>query len=136
MSAVSRGGLPRRSQTTATRTKLTHYPALTSDALPGSIASRQGEAPMRRFVFFSLILLVGALALEADTVKLKNGRVVKGRVVQFKNGEFTVEVSPGERVLLLQESVERSEEHTSELQSQSNLVCRLLLVKNKLHFDD
>src|SRR3990167_9690137 len=25
----------------------------------------------------------------------------------------------------------RSEEHTSELQSQSNLVCRLLLVKNK-----
>ena len=61
---------------------------------------------MRRFVFFSLILLVGALALEADTVKLKNGRLVKGRVVQFRNGEFTVEVSPGERVLLLQESVE------------------------------
>src|SRR2546430_9798599 len=27
---------------------------------------------------------------------------------------------------------ERSEEHTSELQSQSNLVCRLLLEKNKL----
>src|SRR2546430_9618036 len=26
----------------------------------------------------------------------------------------------------------RSEEHTSELQSQSNLVCRLLLVKKKL----
>src|SRR2546430_12486342 len=29
------------------------------------------------------------------------------------------------------ESVERSEEHTSELQSQSNLVCRLLLEKKK-----
>src|SRR2546427_8957258 len=31
--------------------------------------------------------------------------------------------------------VERSEEHTSELQSQSNLVCRLLLEKkkNKVH---
>src|SRR2546430_3457226 len=27
----------------------------------------------------------------------------------------------------------RSEEHTSELQSQSNLVCRLLLEKNKPH---
>src|SRR2546430_8137037 len=27
----------------------------------------------------------------------------------------------------------RSEEHTSELQSQSNLVCRLLLEKNKNH---
>src|SRR2546430_9508431 len=29
----------------------------------------------------------------------------------------------------------RSEEHTSELQSQSNLVCRLLLEKKKKHTD-
>src|SRR2546430_3521683 len=29
----------------------------------------------------------------------------------------------------------RSEEHTSELQSQSNLVCRLLLEKKKLHYN-
>src|SRR2546430_11633535 len=29
--------------------------------------------------------------------------------------------------------LERSEEHTSELQSQSNLVCRLLLEKKKYH---
>src|SRR2546430_10771716 len=35
-------------------------------------------------------------------------------------------------------SVPRSEEHTSELQSQSNLVCRLLLEKKKkeTHVDD
>src|SRR2546427_7195637 len=32
---------------------------------------------------------------------------------------------------LLAESLLRSEEHTSELQSQSNLVCRLLLEKKK-----
>src|SRR2546430_13416631 len=32
------------------------------------------------------------------------------------------------------EPVERSEEHTSELQSQSNLVCRLLLEKKKTNF--
>src|SRR3989475_6702476 len=31
----------------------------------------------------------------------------------------------------VREQVERSEEHTSELQSQSNLVCRLLLEKKK-----
>src|SRR2546430_11254586 len=31
----------------------------------------------------------------------------------------------------VEEVVERSEEHTSELQSQSNLVCRLLLEKKK-----
>src|SRR2546430_5726050 len=30
----------------------------------------------------------------------------------------------------------RSEEHTSELQSQSNLVCRLLLEKKKIKLDD
>src|SRR2546430_6652287 len=30
----------------------------------------------------------------------------------------------------------RSEEHTSELQSQSNLVCRLLLEKKKKQMDD
>src|SRR2546430_7469912 len=30
-------------------------------------------------------------------------------------------------------TVERSEEHTSELQSQSNLVCRLLLEKKNVH---
>src|SRR2546430_14406118 len=35
---------------------------------------------------------------------------------------------PGPRSVLL---VGRSEEHTSELQSQSNLVCRLLLEKKK-----
>src|SRR2546430_7427563 len=37
---------------------------------------------------------------------------------------------PGPRRQLAQR-LERSEEHTSELQSQSNLVCRLLLEKKK-----
>src|SRR5688572_31927573 len=41
----------------------------------------------------------------------------------------TVFSSGGARVL-------RSEEHTSELQSQSNLVCRLLLEKKKLKVDN
>src|SRR2546430_12434417 len=36
-------------------------------------------------------------------------------------------------VLGFEESDPRSEEHTSELQSQSNLVCRLLLEKQKKH---
>src|SRR2546430_17704144 len=34
---------------------------------------------------------------------------------------------------LVHASRPRSEEHTSELQSQSNLVCRLLLEKKKIH---
>src|SRR2546427_6969470 len=33
-------------------------------------------------------------------------------------------------------ALERSEEHTSELQSQSNLVCRLLLEKKKTELDN
>src|SRR5688572_32519104 len=33
------------------------------------------------------------------------------------------------------QQADRSEEHTSELQSQSNLVCRLLLEKKKNHID-
>src|SRR5688572_32145131 len=34
------------------------------------------------------------------------------------------------------EIIKRSEEHTSELQSQSNLVCRLLLEKKKIRYTD
>src|SRR2546427_2972893 len=37
----------------------------------------------------------------------------------------------GDRLQLTLELAGRSEEHTSELQSQSNLVCRLLLEKKK-----
>src|SRR2546430_10667592 len=35
------------------------------------------------------------------------------------------------QILVNNAGINRSEEHTSELQSQSNLVCRLLLEKNK-----
>src|SRR2546426_8334233 len=38
----------------------------------------------------------------------------------------------GGKIPLLPEYVERSEEHTSELQSPCNLVCRLLLEKKKI----
>src|SRR2546430_8545001 len=41
------------------------------------------------------------------------------------------QVTTGQPLFALDEITERSEEHTSELQSQSNLVCRLLLEKKK-----
>src|SRR2546430_6986078 len=53
---------------------------------------------------------------------------------RFDNRDFLDAFSPPDRkllVFLLQIGVQRSEEHTSELQSQSNLVCRLLLEKKK-----
>src|SRR2546430_12384287 len=37
------------------------------------------------------------------------------------------------QLYLSRSALDRSEEHTSELQSQSNLVCRLLLEKKKTH---
>src|SRR5688572_31736711 len=50
-------------------------------------------------------------------------------------GERGLSLSVGERQLVsfarAKETSCRSEEHTSELQSQSNLVCRLLLEKKK-----
>src|SRR2546430_4052217 len=45
--------------------------------------------------------------------------------------EFRNIVEPGELRVVHDQAEERSEEHTSELQSQSNLVCRLLLEKKK-----
>src|SRR5688572_31968799 len=39
--------------------------------------------------------------------------------------------SEAQHAAMLERYAERSEEHTSELQSQSKLVCRLLLAKNK-----
>src|SRR2546430_4150532 len=51
------------------------------------------------------------------------GSDVAGEIVEA--GEYVTGFKAGQRVL-------RSEEHTSELQSQSNLVCRLLLEKKKI----
>src|SRR5256886_12193146 len=44
--------------------------------------------------------------------------------------------APGAPAELRLQPRERSEEHTSELQSQSNLVCRLLLEKKKSYTPD
>src|SRR2546430_6243196 len=53
-------------------------------------------------------------------------RVLDGRHALEEPGLIAV---AGDRA---QHVVQRSEEHTSELQSQSNLVCRLLLEKKKI----
>src|SRR2546430_7572146 len=50
----------------------------------------------------------------------------RGGLLLYRYIERRKNPKPGEMVVLI-----RSEEHTSELQSQSNLVCRLLLEKKK-----
>src|SRR2546430_3603547 len=52
-------------------------------------------------------------------------RVLRSQVLVLRSREFV------DAIHALGASVARSEEHTSELQSQSNLVCRLLLEKKK-----
>src|SRR2546430_17110648 len=55
-------------------------------------------------------------------------RSIGGTDGHLKN--YSILVSAGDEIRL---APLRSEEHTSELQSQSNLVCRLLLEKKKAH---
>src|SRR2546430_12416727 len=52
------------------------------------------------------------------------------------NGESRAFVRHYRNAVSLKQREQRSEEHTSELQSQSNLVCRLLLEKKKTTNDD
>src|SRR5688572_32538881 len=52
-----------------------------------------------------------------------------------RRAELVLHVRP-RFVAVVRALVERSEEHTSELQSQSNLVCRLLLEKKKKDITD
>src|SRR2546427_8974975 len=61
----------------------------------------------------------------------KRGLIHRERNERHRSFVF-VRISPkGESILRRVVASRRSEEHTSELQSQSNLVCRLLLEKKK-----
>src|SRR2546430_5895554 len=53
----------------------------------------------------------------------------KDQILQFK--ETSEEMKQTGDQVTIERLLPRSEEHTSELQSQSNLVCRLLLEKKK-----
>src|SRR2546430_12620783 len=76
-----------------------------------------------------------------DDVGLRGGgegREQRGHFVVRAGVERGEQLAPRRRegqVALATPGRKRSEEHTSELQSQSNLVCRLLLEKKKSHFD-
>src|SRR2546430_8693272 len=71
---------------------------------------------------------MGALTFDALLQSLKQRAPDP---VYYLHGEEDVLKDEAVRALL-----ERSEEHTSELQSQSHLVCRLLLEKKITHVDE
>src|SRR5256886_13703450 len=67
-----------------------------------------------------------AVAAPIDLANIDTDRIIPARFLRKPKG------APGYASFLFRD-VRRSEEHTSELQSQSNLVCRLLLEKKKNH---
>lgn len=62
-----------------------------------------------RLFLLLLMPLVAALAATADTIRLKNGRVVKGQVERYSNSEFVVRLDSGDRMILLVDNVESVE---------------------------
>src|SRR3712207_8990345 len=85
------------------------------DALPIWI-----EAPVGRTVYVS-----GQVSLDADGNVVGEGDIKLQTETVLEHVKTVVEGAGGR--------MERSEEHTSELQSRQYLVCRLLLEKKKKH---
>src|SRR2546430_6850956 len=83
--------------------------------------SNAGPAREERFVIIpgSEIMAIMALATGLDDLEQRLARIIVG-LTQDKRPVRGSDLK-----------AHRSEEHTSELQSQSNLVCRLLLEKKK-----
>jgi hypothetical protein len=56
---------------------------------------------MKKFLFRFLLLVVlaagASLAVSADTIRLKDGSVIRGQIVSFKNEQFTIVVGSGTR---------------------------------------
>src|SRR2546430_11136286 len=74
-------------------------------------------------IVFCLALGIGSFAIaQSDAEFAKTNQ-------QFAQGHFKDAIAGYEGLVRTGQASARSEEHTSELQSQSNLVCRLLLEK-------
>src|SRR5256885_3011725 len=76
-----------------------------------------------------LLREVKAVSPDVDVILLTAFGTVEEAVKAMKDGAVDFLTKPFQRAQLIR--VIRSEEHTSELQSPCNLVCRLLLEKKK-----
>src|SRR3981081_1592466 len=56
---------------------------------------------MKKFLFRSLLMVALAVGMSlpvlADTIRLKDGSVIRGQIVSFKNEQFTIVVGGGSR---------------------------------------
>src|SRR5690242_21896093 len=80
--------------------------------------------PPRSTLFPYTTLFRSAIARQAD-------RNSEHRAAEERDPDQQADLGRGQAELVRNETAQRSEEHTSELQSHVNLVCRLLLEKKK-----
>src|SRR5262249_60014964 len=75
-------------------------------------------------------LLLRLIAEDASMRRRLRGARMDGRILGCPLTTYNPQLPlAGDRVMLVGDAAGRSEEHTSELQSLTNLVCRLLLEK-------
>src|SRR5256885_10726491 len=94
------------------------YPLPLHDAFP---ISQFREVPMKQLI--QVLLMISLLCMAAMGQKIASNNVARS------DRQPAGDKHPAEATQELAEDFVRSEEHTSELQSPCNLVCRLLLEK-------
>src|SRR5690625_5517842 len=101
---------------------------------PREIYRRPATSFVARFIGRSNVLAGTVEEVEPSrlAVRLDGGEVLFAPIVAET---LSARVSAGDQIALSvrPETMRRSEEHTSELQSRGHLVCRLLLEKKKQH---
>src|SRR5690625_5652769 len=90
----------------------------------GASVTFYGAAVVRQFEMMDIPVVVESQALVRSRDKLRSLQILSSSGVGMPKTVFT---NYSKEVTQLIESVGRSEEHTSELQSRGHLVCRLLL---------
>src|SRR2546427_10888657 len=96
--------------------------------MPHSSTPPLGRCMVKFFFFFLMIRRPPRSTLFPYTTLFRSHRFLGAPLGLHRLGRPQLGLAAGLRQQL---RVVRSEEHTSELQSQSNLVCRLLLEKKK-----
>src|ERR1035438_464927 len=104
----------------------------------GCVAQQEGERIFERASFVSLVAGSASYSkLSQMLVQLEAGnRRVTGLSLDTEDAfetPFTRRDNPHRAYITIIEGCDKSEEHTSELQSLRHLVCRLLLEKKKTH---
>src|SRR2546427_6270724 len=89
--------------------------------------------PPRSTLFPYTTLFRSPALRSADSASRLNVRGRASQSASAASGRVHAFALNADAAAVLEQHKVRSEEHTSELQSQSNLVCRLLLEKKKPH---